>query len=228
MTHFDRDSWHQTDEGCDLRSRHLDSLARWLWLPGSRFRLADERFTLANAFRIRGKISPAEANYRHTLRLLEGRPRPLRSKELLRRHSLIAACHNHLGMMWLEHGPAERAAAAFDEAISYRRNLLRHFPKDRENQVYLGGALCNRGHAAADSDPTSAAAFYHESLQILRQPTQTCDCSYWDEERQSWWCSQLESLAQLLGLPWVELAPQFIDNAMRGLASLKPTPAEEH
>lgn len=147
---------------------------------------------------------------------------PLGAKELLRQRSLIAACHNHLGMMWLEHDSAERAATAFDHAIAHRRDLWRRFPAERENQVYLGGALCNRGHATADSDPIAAATFYHESLQMLRQPTQTCDCSYWDEERQSWWCSQLEALAQLVGLPWVELAPQFIDNAMQGLASLKP------
>jgi hypothetical protein len=95
------------------------------------------------------------------------------------------------------------------------------FPEDRENVVYLGGALCNRGHASADSEPVLAAGFYRESLMVLRQPKNMCKCGYWDEERQSWWCEQLEAVGNL-GIPWVELAPRFIDNAMRGLASLPP------
>jgi hypothetical protein len=146
--------------------------------------------------------------------------RPWRSKKSLATFSVVAACHNLLGLLYLDQQQLAEAATSFDEAISLRRELRRLFPKDRENEVYLGGALCNRGHASADMHPDAASEFYKQSLAILRHPTQTCKCSYWDEQRQSWWCEQLEALGQAAGLHWVALAPYFIDNATEGLRSL--------
>ena len=49
----------------------------------------------------------------------------------------------------------------------------------------------------------------------------------WDEARQSWWCEQLESLGDAMGLQWVALAPAFVDNAMQGLASVTKAPTNQ-
>ena len=219
---FRKTSWEKSDLGCAARSRHLDSLRWLLWLPGRRIKVAQDSFAVGVVCSSRGNVPLAETNFLRVLRLLEGGS-PGASKKSLARYSLVAGSRNHLGLLFLNRGKAEQAAMEFDKAIALRRELLRLFPKERENEVYLGGALCNRGHACADSDPASAALFYEESLRILRQPVRTCECSYWDANRESWWCEQLEALGQCLGLEWVKLAPQFIDNAKQGLASLKPT-----
>lgn len=151
---------------------------------------------------------------------MEGK-HPKKSTSSLAVFGVIAACHNHLGLQYLDERRVQDAITAFDAAITLRRELRRLFPNDRENEVYLGGAFCNRGYANTDIDPETAAEFYKESLSVLRQPIQTCDCSYWDESRQTWWCEQLEVMGDALKLPWVTLAPQFIDNAMMGLRSLE-------
>jgi len=61
---------------------------------------------------------------------------------------VIAACHNHLGLQYLDDKQFTEAAASFDSAILIRQELRRLFPKDRENEVYLGGEFCNRGHVS--------------------------------------------------------------------------------
>ena len=216
------DRWRKSDAGCDARGRFLDALVWLRWLPGRRVLLAEGNIVLGTVYGSRGHEALAEARYRRVLQLLEG-GRPWRFKSSLRRYAWVAAAYHHLGLLWLDRGDREQAAGAFDRAVALRRELLRLFPKDRENQVYLGGALCNRGHVCADSDPAAAAAFYQESLRVLRQPERTCACSYWDAERESWWCDQLQSMGQAFGLAWVPLAPKFIDHAKQGLALLKPT-----
>lgn len=40
------------------------------------------------------------------------------------------------------------------------------------------------------------------------------------DARQTWWCDRLEAIGQAIGLPWVALAPHFIDNATEGLMSV--------
>jgi len=216
------DRWKKSNEGCDARGRFLDSLLWLRWLPGRRVLLAEAYFQLGTVCGSRGHMPAVKACCRRVLRLVEG-GRPWRFKSSLRRYAVVAAAHNHLGILSLNQGAPEQALSEFDGAIALRRELLRLFPKDRENQVYLGGVLCNRGHACADSDPAAAAGFFEESLRTLRQPERTCECGYWDAERESWWCAQLEAIGGAVGLGWVPLAPIFIDHAKRGLASLKPT-----
>lgn len=137
-----------------------------------------------------------------------------------RRHSLIAAAHNYLGLIEIDRENWSGAIASFDQAVAVRRRMRQLFPTERENEVYLGGALVNRGTVTARLDPTAARGYFEESLAILRQPEPTCSCGYWDDQRQSWLCTPLEAMAQATGLAWIYLAPQFIDNAMRGLALL--------
>jgi tetratricopeptide (TPR) repeat protein len=191
----------------------------WPSLEG-RIRKAEVAHDLGISAREAGDYVEGIRHFQEVLDLLSGAG-PMAAKRALRRYMLVAAAHNQQGVIELDRGHFAEASAALDQAIALRRELLRLFPEERENQVYLGGTLCNRGHACADSDPESAAGFYHESLSMLRQPMDSCECGYWDEERQSWWCSQLECLAGPLRLPWVELAPRYIDNAMAGLRSLQ-------
>lgn len=213
-----------SDAECVSRSKCLDQQMLFQWFPGRRKKLAVESFALGQDCRSNGNAALAESNFRRVQALFQDE-KPSKSKESLETFALIAASHNHLGLLCLDSERFMDARPFFDRAIEIRRELHGLFPDDRENQVYLGGALCNRAHAVADSDPTAAIDFYRQSLAVLRQPTQTCGCSYWDEQRQSWWCSQLESLGDALGLQWVFLAPQFIDSAMRGLSSVEPPAA---
>ncbi|WP_395739150.1 tetratricopeptide repeat protein [Prosthecobacter sp.] len=215
-----------SDDPLVIRSQHLDGQSHFLWLPGRRQRLAAESYDVGYACRSSGNVPLAETNFRRVQTLLQG-VRPSRFKRSMATCSLLAASHNHLGMLCLDTGRPADARPSFDRAIEIRKELLRLFPKERENEIYLGGALCNRAHSVADSDAAEARDFYQQSLAMLRQPDKPCECAYWDEERQSWWCTQMEALGNALGMPWVFLAPQFIDNAMRGLDSLKAPDSEK-
>lgn len=213
-------SWRDSKEGCEARGRQLALKTSWLWWPGRRPQLASDWIALGAVCHYRGMASLAETSFQRALQLLPPR-RITRFKRSLQRNSLIAGAHNFLGILELAKGDADRAAREIDKAIAIRRELLRLFPKDRENQVYLGGALCDRGGACASSDASTAAHSYEECLHLIRQPKQTCACGYWDAERESWWCSQLEAIGDALGLRWVGQAPRFVDQAMQGLAALK-------
>lgn len=216
----------ETRAQCELRIARVEQRMRHVWIPGRRRRLVCECYDIGYVSRGIGAFDLVESCFRTAISLMDGR-RPRRSQQSRATFNVVAACHNLLGLQYLDERRLADAATAFDEAIRLRRELRRLFPQDRENDVYLGGALCNRGHATAAADAEQAAAFYEASLAVLRQPTQTCACSYWDEQRQSWWCEQLEVLGQALGLPWVALAPQFIDNATEGLRALGTKPAQD-
>jgi tetratricopeptide (TPR) repeat protein len=211
---------------CEARSRRLDRQMRFLWIAGRRKKLAAESFGLGQACRQNGNAALAETNFRRVQFLFEDK-HPSKSKDSLEDFAVLAASCNHLGLLHLHAGQPEEARPSFDQAIEIRRELNRLSPDDRENQVYLGGALCNRAHSVADSDTAAAIDFYQQSLAVLRHPARTCECSYWDEQRQSWWCMQLEALGDSIGLQWVFLAPQFIDNATQGLSSLEPPAAPQ-
>ncbi|WP_395748688.1 tetratricopeptide repeat protein [Prosthecobacter sp.] len=210
-----------SDDPLVIRTQKLDRQTHFLWLPGRRKRLAAASYDVGYDCRRDGNVALAETNFRRVQTLLPN-VRPSRFKRSMETCSLIAASHNHLGMLCLDTGRPAEARPSFDRAIAIRKELLRLFPKERENKIYLGGALCNRAHSVADSDAAEARDFYQQSLALLRQPDKPCECAYWDEERQSWWCAQMEAMANAIGMPWVFLAPQFIDNAMRGLDSLTP------
>lgn len=196
---------------------------RHLWIPGRRSRLVYEFYETGFDSRTIAAFDLAEKCFCNAVSLVKGR-RPKAHKRSLGIFSVVAACYNLLGIQYIEMKQFGHARKSLDEAIQLRRELRRLFPKDRENEVYLGGALCNRGHACADTNANEAADFYQQSLEVLRQPNQTCECGYWDEERQSWWCSQLEAIGQALDMQWVALAPRFIDNAADGLRSVTSDP----
>lgn len=59
--------------------------------------------------------------------------------------NLVAASLNYIGLLYLGRDRRDESIDWFDQAIAIRRDLQRVNSDDRENQVYLGGALCNRG-----------------------------------------------------------------------------------
>ncbi|MDB6071879.1 MAG: hypothetical protein JWL81_3050 [Verrucomicrobiales bacterium] len=212
-----------SEADCRSLNNKLGRRMRSLWWPGRRLELATESFALGQACRQVGCTGLAAECFQR-VRILLPSKHPDASKTALASFALLAASHNHLGMMSLDECRPDDARPELEEAVRIRSELRDLFPEERENEVYLGGALCNLGHSLADSHPRQAAGYYEQSLAVLRHPTRGCNCSYWDEARQSWWCEQLESLGDVLGLQWVFLAPCFIDNALQGLASLTPDP----
>ena len=183
--------------------------------------LARESYNLAYDCKDRGERELAETNFKR-VSTLYGIREPDSSETSLSEFSLVAASLNHLGLLHLEEDRCEDASIYFDKAIELRRTLQGLFPQARENQVFLGGALCNRGNASRTNDSLAAKAFYEQSLQELRQTEPPSESSYWDEERQSWWCPRLEAIAMARGgMHWVYLAPQFIDHAQNGLKLLE-------
>ena len=209
-----------TIEECVARLARVQSQMQHLWWPGRRKRLLDQCYDIGYVARQNGAHDLAKKSFTTGIAVLEG-VRPSRTRGSLAMFGVIAACHNHLGLQYLDDKQFTEAAASFDSAILIRQELRRLFPKDRENEVYLGGEFCNRGHACAEVNPEVAKDFYVRCLSTIRQPVQTCECSYWDEQRQSWWCEQLEVLGQTLNQQWVALAPHFIDNAQAGLDTLE-------
>ncbi|MGL4463468.1 MAG: tetratricopeptide repeat protein [Planctomycetia bacterium] len=216
-----------TRSRCETRIAGIEQGVRRLWMPGRRGRLVAEWYDVGYESREIGAHDLAEKCFRAAIGLMHGR-RPWLLKRSLRVFSVVAGCYNLLGDHYLHEQRWTEAATSFDEAIKVRRRLRRLFPTDRENAVYLGGALCNRGHATAQTDAKLARDFYEQSLAVLRQPIQTCACSYWDEPRQSWWCEQLEALGPIVGAQWVELAPRFIDNAADALRALAESTDAPH
>ena len=216
----------ETRSQIESRIARVEKDTRHLWMPGRRDRLVCEWYDIGYASREINAFDLMERCLRTAIRLRNDR-RPEPTRRSLGTFSAIAACHNLLGLRYLDEQRFSEAATEFDAAIRLRSELRRLFPKDRENEVYLGGALCNRGHASASSEPGMARQFYEQSLAVLRQANRMCECSYWDESRQSWWCEQLEALGQATGVQWVALAPLFIDYANVGLQTLAPDSATE-
>ena len=208
------------------RSACVDARTVNLWIPGRRTQIAAERYDIGCSWRELGEKDLAVHSFEHAISVFDGR-RPHRTKRSLRAFAIVASSHNHLGIIHLDQRNLANAVSHFDQAIQLRRELRQLFPDDRENQVYLGGALCNRGLAAREMNPAAAKGYFEQSLGELRQPTKPCDCSYWDEQRQSWWCEQLEALGPMTGAAWVALAPTFIDTAQSGLASLTTAGSSE-
>ena len=206
---------------CEARGAAVERQMQRLWIPGRRKRLVNVCYDIGQVAREAGAFDLSEKYFRTAIGLMDGR-KPWRWNNSLPIFSTVAACHNLLGIQYANTGRRDDAVISYDEAIKLRCELRRLSPNDRQNEVYLGGALCNRGHVSVKQNARAAAMeYYRQSLDVLRQPRKTCECSYWDEERQSWWCETLESIGGALGLEWVAQAPQFIDIAYAELRWLE-------
>lgn len=205
----------------EARSMQADERFNYLWMPGRRTDIAVESYDIGYSWRELGEADLAAQNFQRAIKAFNGK-RPRKSQSSLKSFMVVASCQNHIGLIHLDLKNDDSSAIAwFDEAIKLRRELQNLFPDNRENQIYLGGALCNRGLATKSTNRDDAKNYFEQSHRELRQPEKPCDCSYWDEKRKSWWCDRLEAIGRSAGLAWVDMAPLFIDNAQAGLDSIK-------
>ena len=124
----------------------------------------------------------------------------------------IAACRNHLGLLYMEHGPEDKAAEYLDAAISDRESIAKQYPGNEANQVYLGGAACNRGHVERHVERNATAIeYYQRSIKTLEAVIPPCDCGCRDATN--------ANLPNTKGHPdWIVLAHAFLCNAAAGQA----------
>ena len=207
----------ETGAGEELKTRraelraYLESLAgdaepEALKLSGTGY------FDLASSLREAGEFADAESCYAAAEVALSTLAEHKRYAEFAR--AQLAACRNHIGLLNLEQADYPKAAAAFDQAIAMREEVARRSPKDQENLVFLGGALCNRGIAAREMGQITAARQYFEKSQQTLDPLVSgFDCGSAE--------ALAEALSRMTGSPhWLLLAFQFKKTAMEGLASL--------
>ncbi|WP_197441608.1 carbohydrate porin [Thalassoglobus neptunius] len=128
------------------QSEKINARFTRLWIPGRRKYIACESYRLGFRWQELGEFEEAVNSFQRAIDAYDGQ-RPRKSKDSKAAFQVVAACHNHIGMIYLEVNEFPAATKRFTEAIKLRRELKRLFPEDRENQVYLGGALCNIGLA---------------------------------------------------------------------------------
>jgi tetratricopeptide (TPR) repeat protein len=133
-------------------------------------------------------------------------------------NSQLAACQNHLGLLYMDCGPVDKAVDALENTMTQRRHLVNQFPDDLENQVYLAGTICNRAHIARESGENDLAmAYYDESLQIIDRAIPPCDCGCRD--------AIVGAISLASGHPhWILTAHEYRRNAEAGrLISMRAT-----
>lgn len=197
---------------CTVVTDFLNGLAAGEPGADARKLLALGYFDLASAYREMARVPEAETAYAEAVKWLEslqGVPEHTRFAG-----TQLAACKNHLGLLYMECGPAEKAVAALEEAISRRRVLAQQQPEDGENRIHLGGALCNRAHVARDHGDTAAAkSLYDESIAVIEEAIPPCNCGCRD--------AIASAFSNRLGHPhWILLGHHFRRNAEEGRALL--------
>jgi tetratricopeptide (TPR) repeat protein len=168
-------------------------------------------FDLASAYREMGRTADAEANYAVAQSLFSSL---LETQHEQFAWSRLAASKNQLGMLYmdgyLQGEPLQKAIPPLDAAINMRRQLADRWPADKQNIVYLAGALCNRAHVAREcNDLAVAADLYAESIRIIDAAVPPCTCGCRD--------AVASSVSEAQGSPhWVMVAAQFRSNAEEG------------
>jgi len=208
------------------RLSDTDANATNYWIPGRRLKLVTDYYNLGFEFRDASDMRQAKDCFRKGAEVVAGkRPRKFRRSTQL--FKLVASCKNHHGLVELNENQFVDAESWFQSAIELREKLERLFPDDDENVVGLGGAWCNLGLAVTQRNAEEAIGHFHKSLDILRSHEKPCACSYWDENRESWFCGSLQTMADAARIEWVFLWPQFIDNAMYGLSKAKEASSDD-
>ena len=173
------DNVDEADQSCESVAMFLKSPA--LSRPGPHFMriTAFGFFDLGSAYRQLRNVHQSEACFSEAIRRLSDlKAYP---KHVVVATSQLAACQNQLGLLYLACGPIELAIAPFDDAVRQRRAIASLRPFDAENKVYLGGALCNRGHVAREMGDTMAAmTFYDEAISVLNTALPPCTCGCQD------------------------------------------------
>jgi tetratricopeptide (TPR) repeat protein len=122
----------------------------------------------------------------------------------------LAACKNHLGLLYMDVGTPEEAAAALDEAIAMRRDICARHADDHQNTVYLGGALCNRAHLARESgDRATALALYDDAIATITSALPTPEHGIRDAVGRA-------AFGAMGGAHWINTGQFFLRNARAG------------
>jgi len=165
-------------------------------------------YDLGVSYRDLKDVERAEAAYHAAIIALEPL---LESKEHAEDAATqIAASRNHLGLLFMEHGPEGLAAGHLDDAIADREALVELYPHNDANRVFLGGALCNRGHVERHVGRSKAAhAFYLRAIDVLEAVIPPCDCGCRD--------ATAAPLSNVKGHPhWIVMAHTFLCHATAG------------
>ncbi|NHZ92219.1 tetratricopeptide repeat protein [Massilia sp. CCM 8733] len=196
----------EVDARCNDLAQFLASLEAHSALPAIRRILGAGYVDLGSAYRQIRRVAEAEMAYAKAIGVLQ-------SITHIDEHRLfataqLAASKNHLGLLYMDCGPQDKAIAAFDDAIAQRKALARQAPGDCWNLVYLGGALCNRAHIARErGEHRAAMALYDEAIALLDELAPDDDC----ERSQARFAAMS---AAFPGLP--EFARQYRVNAQDG------------
>ncbi len=187
--------------------------------PDIRKFLAAGYFDLGSAYRRMQRVAEAEKFYAEAIVLLKSLTELRKYKHFA--DSQLAACKNHLGLLYMDCGPMEKAVASLEEAIALRRGVASQDPDDLENLVYLAGAICNRAHMARDGGDTKAALpLYDEAITTLTEVIPKCGC-----EREQ---AMAAALASAAGRPALfMIAHHFRANALDGRRALTSMNANE-
>lgn len=207
--HIGRGDLEAAESACRSIEVQLADLSSKISSPSHRLALADRYFNFGALLRELKEFGWAERAFQSAIRL---------STSASERHPdaacrQLAACQNHLGLLYQETNSLEQSFRAFEEALAHRETLLKTDPKDEENLVYLGGTLCNLGNVACDREEfENALAWYHRSIDILDRSIPGCDCGCRDVQ------AEIDSFMSGCPSP-VLIAHQFLRNALDGRAS---------
>lgn len=196
----------EVDARCKDLEQFLTSLDAHSALPAIRRIQGAGYFDLGSAFRQIRRVPEAETAYAKAIDILKTIAHIEEHRQFAT--GQLAACKNHLGLLYMDCGPQDKAIAAIDDAIAQRRVLADEEPGDCWNLVYLGGALCNRGHIARErGEHRAAMALYDEAIALLWElaPDEHC-------ERSEAWVRGMS--VAFPGLP--EFARQYRVNAENG------------
>jgi len=205
--------------GAETRCKDLEAFLIALAVDGAgpnlRRLLGNGYFDLGSAYRQMKRVAEAEAAYAKAMGSLESIVQVQRHARFA--SSQLAACQNHLGLLYMACGPQEKAIAALDDAIRMRRTLATQYPDDCENVVYLGGAICNRAHIARENGEVNAAAtLYDEAIATINSVVPDDRAG----EREQ---AMVRALAAAMNNPrWIQLARHFRVNAQNGRQLLPP------
>ena len=166
-------------------------------------------FDLGSSYRNISMKELAETAYTQAMEYLQAIIKSDEHKEFA--INQIAACKNHLGLLYMDHGPVNLAIKYLDQAIWDRTYIADHYPENMYNKVYLAGATCNRGHVERNAGrPKSAIIRYKDAIAQLEEIIPSTDGGITNEVA--------SAISNAQGSPhWVTMAQSFLDNARAGL-----------
>jgi tetratricopeptide (TPR) repeat protein len=179
--------------------------------PSHYLPLAQRYFQLGVCLRELKRDDDAEQVYLSALRLSEDACSEYDAEKGRRQ---MAACQNHLGLLYQAAGSFQQSVQFFEEALALRVSLLESCSDDEENLVYLGGTLCNLGNVSCDQHSFEKALdLYCRAIDVLDRAIPGCDCGCRDVQEHMQYAET--------GRPsTILIAQQFLRNSLSGRAKV--------